>query len=98
MIAAETTFAAVACPRCAAPVLSGCAAGLAWRLDPYPVSPERARLLKWYGVSVLLLVRRAAGPWADFWEPEHDDLTQPGRYLTVPHVCGSAHARGEETP
>ncbi|HYJ33771.1 MAG TPA: hypothetical protein VE326_11180 [Candidatus Binatia bacterium] len=95
MTAPDTRLTLSECPRCGGPTLTGWADGLFWRVDRYTVPPRAATVLRRYGVPVLVVDHRHTGLWAQPWTPDHD-LTTPRRHLVAPHVCGSAHARGEE--
>lgn len=95
MIAADTRFEPSVCVRCNAVTLTGRAAGLLWRVDSRAASVEHAAILKHYGVSVLALDVRLGGISGDFWSPGETEI-RPGRYLAVPHVCGSANSDRQE--
>lgn len=85
------------CSRCGLVIMIGFVDGLMWRVDPYLVPTEDARVLKHYGVTPLVLDWLANRWLADVWAPGQHDLARPHRYLVAPHVCGSAHAQREET-
>lgn len=92
-LAADTRFTAAECVRCGDVVIAGRMGGLGWRVERRSVPVRHARVLKTYGVIVLVLDLRVSGVWADFWTLDHD-MTTPHRYLACPHVCGSAHSQG----
>lgn len=92
---AESNLKLASCPRCPGTILAGWAEGLFWRLDPFWVTRQDAGVLKHHGVPVLV-ADWVANTWqAGPWHPGQHDLDKPNRYLVVPHVCGSAHARQE---
>lgn len=66
--------------------------GLVWHMDIGEVPPADGRILKTYGVTLLVLMVRLSGLHADIWEPDCTDLG-PTRFLVAPHVCGSTHAQ-----
>lgn len=92
----DKPFTVTECPRCGALILTGRLYGLTCRVDRYAVPPVHGRVLRHYGVPLVVLTRRpTGGTHADYWTRDHD-LTHPDRHLVVPHVCGSAHTLREE--
>lgn len=97
MTAADTPLTLAECRRCGDVILAGRADGMLWRLERRTVPRRHAAVLRRYGVPVLIIDRRIAGGlWGQVWHPPGHDLTTPRRYLAVPHVCGSVHARRQE--
>lgn len=97
VIPADTDLTLAECPRCGAPVLAGHSGGLRWRLERFTVPSRHAAVLAHYGVAVLVVDRRVGGRLAGApWTVDHD-LSRPGRYLAVPHVCGCAHSNWKGT-
>jgi hypothetical protein len=88
----DSVFKPIPCRRCGTSVLNGLCAGLTWRMDRREVPPADARILKTYGVTLLVLTVRLSGLHPDIWEPDVSRL-DAYRFLVAPHVCGSAHAQ-----
>lgn len=98
MIPTDTPLVLAECYRCGDLVFTGRADGLLWRVDRHTIPREHATVLRRYGTPVLVIDRSASGRLVITpWTPHHD-LTAARRYLGTTHVCGSAHARGSETP
>lgn len=91
-IPSESRFVLSECARCADLILSGRCGGLLWRVDRYTVPSAAADVLYHHGVPILAVQRRMSGLWGTDWAPA--DTPSAGRLLVIPHVCGSAHARG----